>query len=151
MKKVIGIVLLSVICMGVGGYATLQGAKHNITIANALHLPQEKEKAPQELDAKELQEQSVASEEITTNLSDGSYAKIAFQFVMDNTDAVEEVKTRQFQVQSFVIQKLSEMSSETFRTQKGSDQLTNQLKDYLNTKVKEGKIQEIYIKDKLVQ
>lgn len=151
MKKVTGIILLSIVCMGVGGYATIQGAKHNITIANALHLPQEKEKSPQELDAKELAEQSVPSEEIMTNLSDGSYAKIVFQFVMDNKDAVEEVKTRQFQAQSFVIQQLSTMSSEAFRTQQGSEQITSKLKAYLNTKLKEGKVQEIYIKDKLVQ
>ncbi|MEC0303019.1 flagellar basal body-associated FliL family protein [Terribacillus saccharophilus] len=134
--KVIIIILSVVIIVGGGGY-----------VAWSFFLsPTTEAKEPT---ATELAENSVATDEITTDLEDGSIVRIQFQLITDGEKAKEEVTARQFQLKNIVIKEMTTMNKEDF--QAGLTDLEENLKKKLNEEMQEGKIEDVYTISKVLQ
>ncbi|MCM3224918.1 flagellar basal body-associated FliL family protein [Terribacillus saccharophilus] len=134
--KVIIIILSVVIIVGGGGY-----------VAWSFFLsPTTEAKEPT---ATELSENSVATDEITTDLEDGSIVRIQFQLITDGEKAKEEVTARQFQLKNIVIKEMTTMNKEDF--QAGLTDLEENLKKELNEEMQEGKIEDVYTISKVLQ
>jgi flagellar protein FliL len=101
--------------------------------------------------ADEIVESSVDIPEITTNLSDDRFIKIAFKFQTDGKKAKEEAEKRNFQIQNIIIEELSEMKAEDFKGKQGKVALENRLKEETNKLMQEGKIVQVYITSFILQ
>ncbi|MFP7477634.1 flagellar basal body-associated protein FliL [Terribacillus saccharophilus] len=134
--KVIIIILSVVIILGAGGFAAW----------NFFTSPTSEAKEPT---ATELAENSVSTDEITTDLEDGSIVRIQFQLITDGEKAKEEVTARQFQLKNIVIKEMTEMNKEDF--QAGLADLEENLKNKLNEEMQEGKIEDVYTISKVLQ
>jgi flagellar FliL protein len=101
--------------------------------------------------AEDLEELTVETEEITTNLADQAYIKIKFKIETDNTDAKEELEKRLFQVNNLIIYEISNMKTSDLSGQKGLIHLEDVLKDKISKLMQEGKIVRVYITQKIIQ
>ncbi|MFS0561201.1 flagellar basal body-associated FliL family protein [Terribacillus sp. 179-K 1B1 HS] len=134
--KVIIIILSVVIILGAGGYAAW----------NFFTSPTSEAKEPS---AAELAENSVTTDEITTDLEDGSIVRIQFQLITDGEKAKEELTARQFQLKNLVIKEMTTMNKEDF--QAGLTDLEANLKKKLNEEMQEGSIKDVYTISKVLQ
>ncbi|WP_237648614.1 MULTISPECIES: flagellar basal body-associated protein FliL [Sediminibacillus] len=107
------------------------------------------EKEPDEQSLDEMVENSVQTEEMSTDLEDGSFVRIQFQIVTDSEKAKEEVEKRQFQAQNILIKELAKMDREAFKT--GLSDLEAMMKDKLNEVMQEGNIVDVYTIKKVLQ
>ncbi len=107
------------------------------------------EKEPDEQSLDEMVENSVQTEEMSTDLEDGSFVRIQFQIVTDSEKAKEEVEKRQFQAQNILIKELAKMDREAFKT--GLSDLEAMMKDELNEVMQEGNIVDVYTIKKVLQ
>lgn len=94
---------------------------------------------------------SVDVDEVTTNLADDSYAKIALKIQTSSKDAAAELKKRDFQVKSILIDELSEMSKKDLQGVKGKEMLENALKTKINELMQDGEVQKVYITSYIIQ
>lgn len=94
---------------------------------------------------------SVDIEEITTNIKDDNYVKIALKIQTSNKDAAAELTKRDFQVKSILIDELSEMSKEDLEGKKGKELLESTLKTKINELMQEGEVQQVYITSYIIQ
>lgn len=94
---------------------------------------------------------SVDVEEVTTNLADDSYVKIALKIQTSSKDAAAELKKRDFQVKSILIDELSEMSKKDLDGVKGKEMLENALKTKINELMQDGEVQKVYITSYIIQ
>ncbi|RAK23377.1 flagellar FliL protein [Anoxybacillus vitaminiphilus] len=101
--------------------------------------------------ADEIVESSVDIPEITTNLADDHFIKVAFKLQTDSKKAKEEAEKRNFQIQNIIIEQLSEMKAEDFHGKQGKAALRNRLKEEMNKLMQEGKIVEVYITSFIIQ
>jgi flagellar FliL protein len=101
--------------------------------------------------ADEIVESSVDIPEITTNLADERFIKVAFKLQTDSKKAKEEAEKRNFQIQNIIIEELSEMKTEDFNGKQGKVALRNRLKEEMNKLMQEGKILEVYITSFIIQ
>lgn len=134
--KVIIIILSAVIILGAGGYAAW----------SFFTSPTSEAKEPS---ASELAANSVTTDEITTDLEDGSIVRIQFQLITDGEKAKEEVTARQFQLKNIVIKEMTAMNKEDF--QAGLTDLEKNLKKKLNEEMQEGSIEDVYTVSKVLQ
>ncbi|MGG0657942.1 flagellar basal body-associated protein FliL [Rummeliibacillus pycnus] len=88
---------------------------------------------------------SVDVEEITTNIADDSYVKIALKIQTNSKEAAAELTKRDFQVKSILIDELSEMTKEDLDGKKGKEMLENTLKTKINELMQDGEVQQVYI------
>ncbi|MFP7494076.1 flagellar basal body-associated FliL family protein [Terribacillus saccharophilus] len=137
--KVIIIILSAVIILGAGGYAAW----------NFFISPTSEAKEAKQASAAELAENSVETDEITTDLEDGSIVQIQFQLITDGEKAKEEVTARQFQLKNIVIKEMTTMNKDDF--QAGLSDLEESLKKKLNEDMQEGKIEDVYTISKVLQ
>src|SRR5699024_7302201 len=61
-------------------------------------------------------EQSYETEEITTDLEDGSFVRIQFKILTDSKSAQEEISKRDFQLKNLLIKELATMTEEDFKS-----------------------------------
>jgi flagellar protein FliL len=101
--------------------------------------------------ADEIVKYSVDVPEITTNLLDDSYIKIAFKIQADSKKAKEEAEKRDFQIKNIIIEELSEMKSEDFKGKQGKITLENRLKEQINQLMHEGQVEQVYITSFILQ
>lgn len=94
---------------------------------------------------------SVDVDEVTTNLADDSYVKIALKIQTSSKDAAAELKKRDFQVKSILIDELSEMSKKDLDGVKGKEMLENALKTKINELMQDGEVQKVYITSYIIQ
>lgn len=134
--KVIIIILSVVIILGAGGYAAWSFFVSPTSEAK-------------EASAAELAENSVTTDEITTDLEDGSIVRIQFQLITDGEKAKEELTARQFQLKNLVIKEMTTMNKEDF--QAGLTDLEANLKKKLNEEMQEGSIKDVYTISKVLQ
>lgn len=134
--KVIIIILSAVIILGAGGYAAW----------SFFTSPTSEAKEPS---ASELAANSLTTDEITTDLEDGSIVRIQFQLITDGEKAKEEVTARQFQLKNIVIKEMTAMNKEDF--QAGLTDLEKNLKKKLNEEMQEGSIEDVYTVSKVLQ
>ncbi|WLR53201.1 flagellar basal body-associated protein FliL [Bacillus tianshenii] len=99
----------------------------------------------------EILEQSVETEEITTNLMSNDFIRIKFKITTDSTKAKEELEKRNFQVRNIIIQELSSMKPEDFKGKENLQELESMLKMRLNEIMQEGTIEKVFITDFILQ
>ncbi|OEH91269.1 flagellar basal body-associated protein FliL [Bacillus solimangrovi] len=99
----------------------------------------------------EILEQSVETDEITTNLLSNDFIRIKFRIQTDSEDAKEELAKRTFQVRNILIQELSSMKAADFKGKEKLIELESMLKMRLNEIMQEGTIEKVYITDFVLQ
>jgi len=99
----------------------------------------------------EIVEASVVVPEVTTNLADGDFVKIAFTIHTDSEKAKEELEKRMFQVNNIIITEISELNTEQLDGKQGKEQLQNILKQGINGIMQEGTIEKVYITSSIIQ
>lgn len=111
-------------------------------------------KDPKEPEAPPIEDvvaSSVVIPELTTNLADGGYAKVALQIETDSEDAAAELTLRIFQVNDIIIQELSEMEEAELQGKQGKILFTKAVKAQVNELMQEGEVVEIYITSFIIQ
>lgn len=96
-----------------------------------------------------VEKQGVVIEKIVTNLKDKHYGSVSFQLIGSSKDAAKEIKKREFQIRSFVIDKLSSTTKEQF--QQDPQELESSLKDHMNDILERGEVLEVYLTEKIIQ
>ncbi|WP_102346938.1 flagellar basal body-associated protein FliL [Bacillus sp. Marseille-P3661] len=109
------------------------------------------ESNPPEPTIDEILELSIDTEEITTNLIDGSYVVIKLKIQTDSKKAKAELQKRDFQVDNILIQELASMKSTQFTSKEGLIEVEELLKMRINEILQEGMVQKVYITNRLVQ
>lgn len=94
-------------------------------------------------------ENSIDTDEITTDLNDGGFVRIQFKIVTDSKEAKEELEKRSFQLNNIVIKELSKKDQEQFKT--GIGNLESTLQTRLNEVMTEGKVTDVYTTQKVLQ
>ncbi|KGX88631.1 flagellar basal body-associated protein FliL [Pontibacillus marinus] len=97
----------------------------------------------------EVVENSLETEELTTDLKNDRFVRIQFRIVTNSKDAKEELQKRDFQLKNILIKELSKMNQDEFKT--GVDNLENMLKTRLNELMVEGKVIDVYTIKKVLQ
>ncbi|WP_050632347.1 flagellar basal body-associated protein FliL [Bacillus andreraoultii] len=101
--------------------------------------------------ADEIVESSVEIPEITTNLLNGDFVRIAFMIQTDSKKAKEELEKRNFQVKNVIIKNLSSLEAKDLEGNEGKVQLEKKLKESLNQYIENGEIVQVYITSSIVQ
>ncbi|MGZ0085253.1 flagellar basal body-associated protein FliL [Caldibacillus thermoamylovorans] len=101
--------------------------------------------------ADELAESSIDIPEMTTNLADGRYIKIAFKIQTDSDKARAEAEKRDFQIKDVIIEQLAEMKAADFKGKEGMAALKERLKRDINGLMQEGKVENVYITSFILQ
>lgn len=112
--------------------------------------------APGEAEASKKQVENlleVTSEplEVTTNLSDDTYIKLAVIFEVDHPDTKAELQQRMFQVKDALISLLQNRSQKDVNGEKGLNQLKADLQERANTYLTSGKVKQIYVTERVTQ
>ena len=110
-----------------------------------------KETTEQSKPIEEVIEASVDIPEITTNLADGGYAKVALKIETDNKKAAEELTLRAFQVNNIVIQELSEMEEADLQGKQGKVLFEKAIKAQINQLMNEGEVVQVYMTAFIIQ
>lgn len=92
---------------------------------------------------------SYETQEITTDLEDGSFVRIQFQIVTNGRKAREEIEKRDFQLKNILIKELATMNEELFTTE--LDLLEEQLVEQLNELMTTGNVTDVYTINKILQ
>lgn len=94
---------------------------------------------------------SVDTDEITTNLADNKFIKIQFKIQVSNKQAKKELTERQFQVNNTILYILSNKTETDLEGQNGIKNLEEDLQSKLNQLMVSGKIVHVYTTEKLIQ
>ncbi|WP_246049976.1 flagellar basal body-associated protein FliL [Aquibacillus sediminis] len=94
-------------------------------------------------------EYSFTTSEMNTDLKDGSFVRIQFQFMMDSKKAKEEIQKREFQIKNILIKQSVSMTEQDFRG--GLTELEEKMKTEINKLMNDGKVEEVYIISKILQ
>ncbi|GEN44926.1 hypothetical protein AHA02nite_07020 [Alkalibacillus haloalkaliphilus] len=98
----------------------------------------------------EMADSSFVTNEITTDLSDGSFVRIQFRVVTDNQSTSEQLQEGEyFIINDAIIQKLTVLEGEDFRT--NLDLVREEVATALNDRLDEGEVTDIFITEKTVQ
>lgn len=89
--------------------------------------------------------------EITTNLKNDQYIKMALSIQVTSEDAKSELKKRQFQVKNTIITLLADMEAGHIQGKKGIDAFESDLKQAINEYLNQGEVEHVFITKKLVQ
>ncbi|MFC4387406.1 flagellar basal body-associated protein FliL [Gracilibacillus marinus] len=135
--KLLKILIITLVIITIGGGIILY------------YLLNAKEETNGELTIDEMVKYSYTTEEMKTDLSDGSFALVQFQFITDSNKAVEEIAKREFQVKNEFIKQSVNLTVNDFRDNLSS--LETQIKEVMNEKMTEGKIVEVLIINKVIQ
>lgn len=115
------------------------------------YLLQQKESANKEPTIDDILKNSVDVAEFTTNLSDSHYVKMSFKIQTNSKDAAAELTKRDFQVRNIVIEELSDVTEKDLQGKVGKVKLEKTLKDKINEVMRDGKVEQVYITESLLQ
>lgn len=113
--------------------------------------------AQQTADAKNAPSPDILSEvtseplEVTTNLSDDTYIKLAVLFQVDNPRAKEELDQRMFQLKDTLITLLQNRTKKDVNGDKGLKNLKDALKNKANSLLSSGKVEHVYVTERVTQ
>ncbi|GED24581.1 hypothetical protein BAG01nite_06830 [Brevibacillus agri] len=102
---------------------------------------EEKEVKP--LSAKEMQEYSVDTGEITTNLLTNNYMIVRFSITADSADAKTELEQRLPQVNQVIIKTLAGLTPEDIKGTEGVNKLEAKIMNEISSLMQEGKIVQV--------
>ncbi|MFX3618467.1 MAG: flagellar basal body-associated FliL family protein [Sporolactobacillus sp.] len=94
---------------------------------------------------------TVSTGEITTNIKGDHFIKISFNIQVSNKDARDELNKRSFQVKNAVIYAVSGMTPHQIQDQQGIANLENQVRLRINGFLKNGHVVHVYTTEKIVQ
>lgn len=97
----------------------------------------------------EMVKHSYTTEEMRTDLNDGNYVLIQFQFITDSKDAQQEIEKREFQVKNEFIKQSVHLTAADFK--ENLSELENNMKNAMNEEMTEGSIVDAYIISKVIQ
>lgn len=123
-----------------------------ITVAGAgavAYIMINNDQSSESLSIEDMVEYSYTTEEMNTDLQDGSFVQIQFQLVTDSKKAREEVENRQFQLKNIFIKESVDLTEEDF--QSGLAELETELKNQMNELMDDGTIIDVYITNKIIQ
>ena len=83
--------------------------------------------------------------ELTTNLSDGKFVRLAMKIETNSEDAAIELTKRDFQTNNIIIQELSEMTVADLEGKQGKTAFQNTIKAQLNELMQDGEVEQVYI------
>ncbi|WP_208592505.1 flagellar basal body-associated FliL family protein [Gracilibacillus suaedae] len=92
---------------------------------------------------------SYTTEEIRTDLNDGNYVLIQFQFITNSNDALDEIEKREFQVKNEFIKLSVDLTAKDF--QDNLSELESDMKTAMNKHMTEGQIVDVLIISKVIQ
>jgi flagellar protein FliL len=100
----------------------------------------------------EVKENTVIMKDILTNLSEpGKFIKVSFAFELENKKAKEEFEKLEHKMKAIIIQTLADMTTEQVSGGKGFDTLNSALMNKMNPLLQQGKLNAIFITDKVLQ
>lgn len=100
--------------------------------------------------ADKINEQTFHLESLTTNLASGHYAVIGFSFLTDDSKTASELKSRQFQINDYLIKTFSAMTHTQLRDEQETSKMINELQAYLNDLLSKGEVLQVYVTNKIV-
>ncbi|WP_186577464.1 flagellar basal body-associated FliL family protein [Aquibacillus kalidii] len=107
------------------------------------------DKKDEPLSLDKMVEYSFTTEEMNTDLQDGSFVQIQFQFMTDSEKAKKEIEQRSFQIKNEFIKQSVSLTEADFKS--GLTELESNLKTKMNELMTEGKIIDVYIINKIIQ
>jgi len=125
---------------------TLVGAIAIVVILKVTGEDKEKE-----LTIDEVLEASVDIPQMTANLASDDFIRISFKIQTDSVKAKEELEKRDFQVKNIIILELSEKKAEDLKGKEGQTMLESDLKSKISEIMQEGKVENVYITESLLQ
>lgn len=105
----------------------------------------------EEISIDEVLKLTVETEEITTNLKDGGFAKVKFRIQAEDEDTKEELVKRLFQVDHIIIKTLAGMASEEIKGAQGIAKMEGQIKDGINEYLQLGEATEVLTTRLIIQ
>ncbi|MEN1966867.1 flagellar basal body-associated protein FliL [Lentibacillus sp. N15] len=138
MNKLVKTMLTTLAILIVGGA---------VAITVVWNVKDDKSSSAQSLD--NMVEYSYQTDDITTDLEDGSFVRIQFQLVTDSKKAKAEVEKREFQIKNILIKELATMKEADFKS--GLTDLEDTIKQKLNGVMAEGKVTDVYTISKILQ
>jgi len=106
----------------------------------------------EDVSAKKLQEFTIHIDDLTTNLQGkGSYISLSLSILTTSKKSAEELSLREFQIKDYVIKELSSTTSEHMKTQEGTKELLEKVKNYANEISGKDLVLEVYITNKMIQ
>ncbi|TCP30322.1 flagellar FliL protein [Scopulibacillus darangshiensis] len=139
--NIVFIIMAVVIFLGISSFLVMNYIKGNHTSA-----------ANDEVTIDDIVENlTVDTEEITTNLRDDDYIKVTFKIQVSNKEAKEELGKREFQVKNAIIYTLSGLTPKVLLGPKGLANLEAMLKEKLNAFLERGQVTHVYTTEKIIQ
>ncbi|QGH34544.1 flagellar basal body-associated protein FliL [Gracilibacillus salitolerans] len=92
---------------------------------------------------------SYTTEEIRTDLNDGNFVLIQFQFITNSKAALGEIEKREFQVKNEFIKLSVDLTAKDF--QENLSELESDIKTAMNKHMTEGQIVDVLIISKVIQ
>ncbi|WP_018932665.1 flagellar basal body-associated FliL family protein [Gracilibacillus lacisalsi] len=123
-----------------------------ITIAGAVTLYFLLDSNPDEgaaMSIDDMVKYSYTTEEIRTDLNDGNFVLIQFQFITNSKAALEEIEKREFQVKNEFIKSSVDLTANDF--QDNLSELESDMKTAMNKHMTEGQIVDVLIISKVIQ
>lgn len=102
---------------------------------------EEKEMKP--LSAKEMQEYSVDTGEITTNLKTNNYIIVRFTITAENSSAKTELEQRMPQVNQVIIKALADLTPDDINGTQGVNKLEARVMNEISSLMQEGRIVQV--------
>lgn len=115
------------------------------------YLLQQKGNGSKEATIDDILKNSVDVAEFTTNLADSHYVKMSFKIQTNSKGAAAELTKREFQVKNIVIEILSDTTEKDLEGKVGKEKLEKSLKDKINKVMQDGKVEQVYITESLLQ
>ncbi|MCF6097068.1 flagellar basal body-associated FliL family protein [Thermovorax subterraneus] len=85
-----------------------------------------------------------------TNLADRGYVKVSIVCLIDGKEAEKELKKKEYQIKDRVYSVLRSKTYDSLKDSKGMEALKKEIKDTVNKLIENGKIQEVYFTNIIV-
>ncbi|UOQ85583.1 flagellar basal body-associated FliL family protein [Gracilibacillus salinarum] len=103
----------------------------------------------EEMSIDDMVKYSYTTEEIRTDLDDGNFVLIQFQFITNSSDALEEVQKREFQIKNQFIKLSVDLTANDFK--ENLTGLEDNMKNAMNDQMTQGQIIDVLIVSKVIQ
>ncbi|ENH98231.1 flagellar basal body-associated protein FliL [Gracilibacillus halophilus YIM-C55.5] len=134
--KLMKILVTALVVITIGGAVALYFVLNNSSESEAMTID-------------EMVDYSYTTSEMRTDLEDGSFVLIQFQFVTNSKAAKAEIEKREFQVKNEFIKESVSLTTKDFK-----ENLTNleeHMQSVMNQKMTEGSITDVLITSKVIQ
>jgi flagellar protein FliL len=98
-----------------------------------------------------LIENSIGTEEFTTNLADEGLIRVRFQIQLDSKEAKEELEKKIFQLENAIIYELAGMTQKDIHGQEGMTLIENSIAKKIDEFLKKGEVVRVFTTKKIIQ